>query len=158
MRVNFFTFNFFGVVSLGSIPMSYVFFFYIFCTYTVDFNNRTDHNNNLISLQNNFDMYFCCLIIFFLLIYIHKPYLHSGVMISMLFSSAVDCGFYSWFVQTEDYICYISALQVASRSMDKDLFMYQTTSHILHHILIQGYNLNCLQNAECLQKRKILLY
>jgi hypothetical protein len=50
MRVNFFTFNFFGVVSLGSIPMSYVFFFYIFYAYTVHFNNRTDHNNNLISL------------------------------------------------------------------------------------------------------------
>lgn len=155
MRVNFFTFNFFGVVSLGSIPMSYVFFFYIFYAYTVHFNNRTDHNNNLISLQNNFDMYFCCLIIIFLLIYIHKPYLHSGVMVSMLFSSAVDCGFYSWFKLKTIFATFLLCkLHQGVRTKT-----CLCTSHIiLHHILIQAYNLNCLQNAECLQKRKILLH
>ena len=47
----------------------------------------------------------------------------SGVMVSMLTLSVVDCVFKSWSDQTKDYkiaICYFSAKHVALKSKSKD--------------------------------------
>ena len=47
----------------------------------------------------------------------------DGIMVSVLASSAVDCGFESWSGQTKDYkigICYFFAKQAAVKRTSKD--------------------------------------
>ena len=47
----------------------------------------------------------------------------DGVMVSVLASNVVDCGFEPWLGQTKDYeidICYFSAKHAALRTKNKD--------------------------------------